>query len=45
MGLSGPALVEADVKPFPWPAVNFDVGAAAAALAFNLLLVDPRPTF
>ena len=34
-----PALIEAGIKPFPWPAVTLDVGAAAAAFAFNLLLV------
>ena len=27
------------VKPFPWPAFMLDYGAAAASLAFNLLLV------
>ena len=35
----GPALLEVAIKPFPWPASIFDPGAAAAALAFNLLLV------
>jgi hypothetical protein len=35
----GPALVEVAIKGFPWPASVFDPGAAAAALAFNLLLV------
>ena len=40
MGQKGqPALVEVAIKPFPWPAVTIDLGAAAAALAFNLLLV------
>ena len=27
------------MKAFPWPSVKFDVGAIAAAAAFNLLLV------
>ena len=31
--------VDVSVKPFPWPSVRFDVGAIAAAAAFNLLLV------
>ena len=34
-----PALLDVEIKPFPWPAVTIDLGAAAAALAFNLLLV------
>ena len=34
-----PAPVDVSVKPFPWPSVRFDVGAIAAAAAFNLLLV------
>ncbi len=34
-----PASLEVSIKPFPWPAVTIDLGAAAAALAFNLLLV------
>ncbi|GAB4821282.1 hypothetical protein N2152v2_008328 [Parachlorella kessleri] len=28
------------MKPFPWPAVTLDLGATAAALFFNLLLVS-----
>ena len=27
------------LKPFPWPAVTLDLGATAAALFFNMLLV------
>ncbi|KAK9842270.1 hypothetical protein WJX81_003820 [Elliptochloris bilobata] len=34
-----PALVDIQVKPFPWPATSFDAGAVLAAAAFNLLLV------
>ena len=34
-----PAPVDVSVKAFPWPSVKFDVGAIAAAAAFNLLLV------
>ena len=32
--------LEPSVKPFPWPAVTLDLGATAAALFFNLLLVS-----
>lgn len=41
MGLSEgkPAVLDAAIKPFPWPSVTLDLGAASAALAFNLLLV------
>ena len=34
-----PARVDLSFKPFPWPAFTLDIGAASAALAFNLLLV------
>ena len=34
-----PPDIHASFKPFPWPAVEIDLGAGAAALAFNLLLV------
>ena len=34
-----PALVDVQIKPFPWPAGTLDIGAAAAAAAFNLLIV------
>jgi hypothetical protein len=45
-GAGGPALpaplvaLAPSVKPFPWPAVTLDLGATAAALFFNLLLVS-----
>ena len=34
-----PNPVSINVKPFPWPAVTVDIGAAASSIAFNLLLV------
>lgn len=34
-----PSLVSVSFKPFPWPAVTVDIGAAASSIAFNLLLV------
>lgn len=34
-----PNLVSVSFKPFPWPAVTVDIGAAASSIAFNLLLV------
>ena len=36
---SSPNPVSARFKPFPWPAVTIDLGAAASSIAFNLLLV------
>ncbi len=38
---SSPPLLplELSVKPFPWPALTLDLGATAAALFFNMLLV------
>jgi hypothetical protein len=37
--LARPLPVALSIKPFPWPAVKQDLGAAAAAAFFNLLLV------
>ena len=34
-----PSPVSISFKPFPWPAVTVDIGAAASSIAFNLLLV------
>lgn len=34
-----PAVFNVKFKPFPWPAFVIDYAAAAASLAFNLLLV------
>lgn len=34
-----PIPVSVSFKPFPWPAVTVDIGAAASSIAFNLLLV------
>lgn len=36
---SVPANLGVKIKPFPWPAKQEDLGAAAAAAFFNLLLV------
>ncbi len=34
-----PNPISVSFKPFPWPAVTVDIGAAASSIAFNLLLV------
>ena len=34
-----PAVFNVAMKPFPWPAYIMDYAAAAASVAFNLLLV------
>lgn len=34
-----PSAVAVSFKPFPWPQVTVDIGAAASSIAFNLLLV------
>lgn len=37
--MAPPPELRPSVKPFPWPASTLDLGATAAALFFNLLLV------
>ena len=37
-----PVDVRVSFKPFPWPAVTEDLGAASAGVLFNLLLVRGR---